>query len=81
MEARGSLTVWIDEGVLSAWKNKQKTGKRGASNTYSDLALETLLTLKTVYRLKLRQTIGFARSLFELMSVELDLPHYSTLSR
>lgn len=81
LEARGSLTVWIDEGVLSAWKNKQKTGKRGASNTYSDLAIETLLTLKTVYRLKLRQTIGFARSLFELMSVELDLPHYSTLSR
>ncbi|MBE9079417.1 transposase, partial [Romeria aff. gracilis LEGE 07310] len=40
LEARGSLTVWIDEGVLSAWKNKQKTGKRGASNTYSDLAIE-----------------------------------------
>ena len=37
--------------------------------------------LKSVYRQKLRQTIGFACSLFKLMSVELELPHYSTLSR
>ena len=79
--SRGSLHVWLDEDVLAAWRNTQKTGKPGASNTYSDLAIETLLTLKSVYRQKLRQTIGFARSLFQLMSVELALPHYSTLSR
>ncbi len=79
--SRGSLDVWLDEAVLAAWKNTQRTGKPGASNTYSDLAIETLLTLKSVYRQKLRQTIGFARSLFKLMSVELELPHYSTLSR
>ena len=78
---RGSLHIWLDEDVLAAWKNTTKTGKPGASNTYSDLAIETLLTLKSVYRQKLRQTIGFARSLFKLMSVELVLPHYSTLSR
>jgi len=79
--SRGSLHIWLDEDVLVAWKNTQKTGKPGASDTYSDLAIETLLTLKSVYRQKLRQTIGFARSLFKLMSVELELPHYSTLSR
>ncbi|MEM1256720.1 MAG: IS5 family transposase [Cyanobacteria bacterium P01_H01_bin.21] len=79
--SRGSLHVWLDEDVLAAWKTREKTGKPGASNTYSDLAIETLLTLKSVYRQKLRQTIGFARSLFTLMSVELELPHYSTLSR
>ena len=78
---RGSLHVWLDEDILAAWKNTEKTGKPGASNTYSALAIETLLTLKSVYRQKLRQTIGFARSLFKLMSVELALPHYSTLSR
>ena len=81
LETRGSLTLWIDEAVLSAWKNTQKTGQRGASNTYSDLAIETLLSLKSVYRLPLRQTLGLARSVFELRSIELDLPHYSTLSR
>ena len=56
-------------------------GRRGASKQYSDLAIETLLTLKSVYRLALRQTIGFARSIFKLMDVGLDLSHYSTLSR
>ncbi|NEP20465.1 MAG: IS5 family transposase [Leptolyngbya sp. SIO4C1] len=79
--ARGSLNIWISDEVVSAWKHTEKTGKRGASNTYSDLAIETLLTLKSVYRQPLRQTIGFARSIFSLMSLELDLPHYSTLSR
>lgn len=81
LAARGSLTLWVSPEVLLAWKNKEKSGKRGASNTYSDLAIETLLTLKSVYRLALRQMIGFAGSLFELMSVELELPHYSILSR
>lgn len=78
---RGSLTLWVEAEVLDSWKNTQKTGKRGASKQYSDLAIETLVTLKSVYRLALRQTIGFARSLFNLMGVTLELPHYSTLSR
>ena len=81
LAARGSLDIWVDEAVLSEWKNTEKTGKPGASKTYSDLAIETLLTLKSVYRQKLRQTIGFARSIFKLMSVELELPHFTTLSR
>ena len=78
---RGSLTLWVEAGVLDSWKNTTKTGQRGASKQYSDLAIETLLTLKSVYRLALRQTIGFARSVFKLMAVNLELPHYSTLSR
>lgn len=78
---RGSGTLWVEAGVLDSWKNTKKTGKRGASKEYSDLAIETLLMLKVVYQLALRQTIGFARSIFKLMDVELKLPHYSTLSR
>lgn len=78
---RGNVTLWVEAEVLDSWKNTKKTGKRGASKEYSDLAIETLLTLKVVYRLALRQTIGFARSIFKLMDVDLKLPHYSTLSR
>ena len=78
---RGSVTLWVDAEVLDSWKNTKKTGKRGASKKYSDLAIETLLMLKVVYRLALQQTIGFARSIFKLMDVALKLPHYSTLSR
>lgn len=81
LEQRGSLELWVSANVLSAWRSTQKSGKPGASKTYSDLAIETLLTIKSVYRLKLRQTIGFARSLFNQMGVLLEMPHFTTLSR
>lgn len=78
---RGSLTLWIDDNVIAQWKNTQKTGKPGASNDYSDLAIQTLLTFKVIYGLALRQTIGFAGSIFDLMGVSVDLPVHTTLSR
>ncbi|MFG6105995.1 IS5 family transposase [Leptothoe sp. EHU-05/26/07-4] len=78
---RGSLSLWISDEVIAAWENTQKTGKPGASKTYSDLAIETLLTLKVIYGLALRQTIGFAGSIFELMGVSVALPVHTTLSR
>jgi Transposase DDE domain len=64
---RGSLTLWLSDEVIEAWENAQKTGKPGASTTYSDLAIQTLLTFKVIYGLALRQTIGFAGAIFELM--------------
>ncbi len=78
---RGSLTFWVDDDVLSGWLNEQKTGKRGASATYSDLAIATMSTLGSVMKLAGRQTAGFVESLFSLMGVELSVPNHSTVSR
>ncbi len=91
---RGSLTLWIDQAVLSGWLNQQRTGKRGASNTYTtytDVAIVAALTLKVVYRLPLRATAGLLASLLKLMGVDgfasagaalqHVVPHYSTLCR
>lgn len=39
---RGSLTFWVDDEVLSGWLNAQKSGRRGASATYSNLAIATV---------------------------------------
>lgn len=78
---RGSLTLWLSDEVIAGWESTQKTGKPGASKTYSDLAIQTLLTFKVIYGLALRQTIGFAGSLFELMGVSVVLPVHTTLSR
>jgi hypothetical protein len=75
------LTLWIDQAVLSGWLNQQRTGKRGASNTYTDAAIMAALTLKVVYRLPLRATLGLLGSLLKLMSLQLPVPHYSTLCR
>lgn len=80
LRRRGSLTFWVSEEAIEAWRY---TGPRqqGGQITYSDLAIETCLSLRLVYSLGLRQTQGFVTSLFELLQVELPVPDYSTLSR
>lgn len=78
---RGSITFWLDEEVLTSWLNAAKTGKRGASNTYSDVAIETVMTIKSIYGLAGRQAVGFVRSMFELMDLALAVPDHSTVSR
>jgi len=77
---RGSLTLWVDRDTLRAWRY-QGPARRGAQFEYSDLAIECLLTLRSVYRLTLRATEGFARSLIGLMEVDLPVPDYTTLCR
>ena len=77
---RGSLTLWVDPAALQAWRYRGPA-RRGARFRFSDTAIECLLTLRAVYRLTLRATEGFARSLFELMEVDLPVPDYTTLCR
>jgi len=79
---RGSITVWVDEEALAGWRaTPPEQRKRGGQYDYSDAAITLLLVLKSVYHLTLRETEGFARSVFELMGVELPVPDYTTLSR
>jgi len=77
---RGSLTVWIDQQALDAWHHQGPT-RWGAQFTYSDPAIQCLLTLRAVFHLPLRATQGMARSIFDLMGLALEVPHYSTLCR
>lgn len=81
LKQRGSLTFWIDQEVLAGWVNTDKTGKRGASRTYSDLAIATMSTMGSVMHLRGRQTEGFMTSLFQLMKVDLPVPDHSTVCR
>ena len=66
---------------MDGWSNRQKSGKRGASQTYTDSAILCVLTLQVVYRLPLRATEGLLISLFILLGLNLPVPDYSTLSR
>ena len=77
---RGSLTLWVERDTLDAWRY-QGPAQQGAQFQYSNLAIECLLTLRAVYHLTLRATEGFARSLFELMGLDLCVPDYTTLCR
>ena len=73
-------TLWMSDEAIAQWYSKP-TGKKGAQFTYSDLAIETSLTLRLVFKQGLRQTEGFVESLFELMNLDLKAPDHSTLSR
>ena len=80
LQKRGALTVWFSEAALDAWR-APATGKPGGQRTYSDLAIEAALTIRMVFRLPLRQTEGFLRSLTELLDLDLPIPDHTTLSR
>jgi hypothetical protein len=78
---RGSLTIWFDQHSIDAWLNQQHSGKAGRPLLYAAIAIECMLTLKAVYHLPLRSTQGLLHSLMRLLSIDLPVPHYSTLSR
>jgi IS5 family transposase len=75
------LTVWLDEAATGGWHNHKKSGRRGASCTYTDSAILCALTLQVVYHLPLRATQGLLFSVFGLLQLKLSVPDYSTLSR
>jgi hypothetical protein len=80
LRQRGSLTVWFTEDAIAAWKAAPRTTPGGQPH-YSDLAITTALTLRAVFRLALRQTEGLIGSVLQLLSLDLPVPDYSTLSR
>ncbi|MFZ2513796.1 MAG: IS5 family transposase [Candidatus Saccharimonadales bacterium] len=79
--ARGSVTLWFSTDVLTAWNKPVQSGKAGHPKTYSDIAIQTALTIQAIYHLPLRATEGFVQSLlFMLGCAHLKSPDYSTLS-
>ena len=80
LRKRGDLTLWFAEDVIAAWR-APATNKAGAQPVYSDLAIETALTVRLVYGLALRQTEGFLQSVSRLLALDLRIPDHTTLSR
>ncbi len=74
------LTMWLSPQALHAWYYQGPT-RRGASYTYSALAIQTALMMRLLFHLPLRQTEGFLSSILELMGVDLAVPDHTTLSR
>ena len=77
---RGRLTVWLSEEAMDGWRYAGPA-QRGAQFLYSDLAIETALTFRKLFRLPLRHTEGFVQSLLGLMGLPLSAPDHTTLSR
>lgn len=80
LEQRCNITLWLPNDAVAAWSAKP-TGAPGNPFTYSDAAIECALTIRALFRLPLRSTVGLLKSLFRLQGLEVNVPHYSTLSR
>lgn len=89
LKQRGSISFWVDEDVIEQWRNQHKTGRKGASNYSSEVAMPsptrsgnaTMGTIQSVFHLPGRQAEGFIESLFKLMGIDLQVPDHSMLSR
>ena len=77
---RGDVTLWLSAEAIQAWR-PAPLGRPGGPRKFSNLAIETALTLRLVFSLPLRQTKGFLRSVLTLMATGLDAPDHTTLSR
>jgi IS5 family transposase len=77
---RGEITLWLDRRLVRHWR-APKSGKRGASPTYTDAVIACLLTLKAMFHLSNREVEGLVRSLLKLMRVKLPTPDHTTVSR
>ena len=80
LRRRGDLTIWVSEEIQDSWSAPPRTSP-GGQQTYSDLAITLCLSLRVVYSLALRQTQGLMRSVAALMSLDIAVPDFSTLSR
>jgi hypothetical protein len=78
---RGSITFWFHDDVVESWNHANGEAKVGRPFTYSDLAIECLLTLRELFRLPYRQTEGLARSLARLMQVAIPIPDFTLLAK
>ena len=80
LRKRGDITVWFTEEALKSW-HPEKTGKRGRPLVYSEHAIATALLIREVFKLPLRQTEGFLNSISAMMSVELQIPDFSSIAK
>jgi hypothetical protein len=80
LRRRGNFTVWISEEPLALWSGPRRT-KPGGQPVYSDLPIETCMTLGMVFRQPLPQTQGLMCSISKLLGVEIAVSSFPILSR
>ena len=81
-----SLRVWTrqvqrDGGERPGQTSAEVDEKTVRGTVFSTNAIQTCLTMKVLFGMALRQTIGFVKSLLRLIGLDWAVPNFSTLSR
>ena len=78
LQKRGDLTIWFSPELI--WHGNERAGKTEYPTRYSNHAIQTILTLKTLSTQALRQARGFVVSLVRQFKLNWTEPCYSTVS-
>lgn len=78
---RGRVDIWISEDAISKWHPNLEKKKQGRQVHYSNIAVQTCLVMRSLYKLPLRQTEGFINSLIKLLELDISSPDHTTISR
>ena len=78
---RGDVTLWFSADALASWEHANEGVKVGRPFTYSDGAIECLLTLRELFRLPYRQTEGLGRALVTLLEADVAIPDFTSLAK
>lgn len=74
---RGSLILWIEEGIHHHW---QSIGQNRQAR-YRNIAIETCMMLRAALKMPLRQAEGLMESVLTLMNLPITAPDHTTVSR
>ena len=67
---------------MSNWYSAPDRYKQGRHYAYSDVAIQTLLSIREVFHLTYRSLEGFGRSLFAMLGItDLTAPDYTSICK
>jgi len=78
---RGRLIFHITKEAVERWETTERSGKRGRSRRFSDVAIEICLTVQQYFRLPLRGAEGVVGEMLRLAGASCHAPDYSTLCK
>ena len=77
LKVRGSLTIWLDKDM--PWY-APVSGERGRQRIFSEVAIQCCLSIKCLFGLALRQSLGLGL-VESLVGLDWSVPDFSTVCR
>jgi len=79
---QGSVTFWINDNSIKHWYEAESKKKaRGRPKIYSDIAVETCVVMKVLFKMAYRQCQGFIESICSVLKVNVKTPSYTQICR
>ncbi|WP_395462708.1 transposase [Wolbachia endosymbiont of Cantharis cryptica] len=79
LQERGNIFRYIDEAIENWYENSPKVA--GGNNIYSDKVVILVHTIVNLFRIGLRQTVGFIRGYLQQIGKDLAVISYSQASK